>query len=154
MCIFLKEDLLCGRQRKKQCSGLTGQNSKSEALVKSDGLIVLGVHQKRESGGVRVHGSAGGIGQQRRTQAAPLKSLVHGQPPDPNGGHGRITRQALSFVRGQIRKGDTGGADRVISCNVARGSFDRYEAISDTAADVLSDLGLKITIKDIFAAAK
>ena len=110
--------------------------------------------QKRESGGVRVQGSAGGIGQQRRTQAAPLESLVHGQSPDPNGGHGRITRQALSFVRGQISKWDTGGADRVISCNVARGSFDGYEAISDTAANVLGNLGLKITIKDVFAAAK
>ena len=51
--VLLKENLLRGRQRKEQRARLTGQNTKSKALVKGNGLIVLGVHQKRESGGVR-----------------------------------------------------------------------------------------------------
>jgi len=126
----------------------------SKALVKSDGLIVPGTHQKRESGGARLQGSAGGIGQERGTQTSPLKSLVHGQPPDANGGHCRIARQTFGLVRGQIGEGDIGGGDRVISGNVACGDFDGYEAISDTTADVLTDLSLKITIKGVFAAAK
>jgi hypothetical protein len=152
--VLLKEDFLGGRQWKEQCSGLTGQYPKSKALVKSDGLIVLGIHQKRESGGVRLQGSAGGIGQERGTQASPLKSLVHGQPPYANGGHCRIARQTPGLVRGQISEGDAGGGDRVISGNVACGGFDGYEAISDPTADVLIDLSLKITIKCVFAAVK
>jgi len=72
-------------------------------LVESDGLIVLGVDQKCESGGVRLQRSASSIGQQRPIQATPLKSLVHGKPPDANRGHGRITRQTLGFFRGRSR---------------------------------------------------
>jgi hypothetical protein len=154
MCVFPEENLPGGCQRKKECSGLTGQETKSEVLAESDALIVLRVHQKRESGRVRLQRSAGGIGQQRRTQAAPLKSPVYRQPPYANGWHGRITRQTPGFVRGKVNERNTRGGDRVPGGNVARDGFDSYEAIRDTAADVLSNLGLKITIKGIFAAAK
>jgi len=58
------------------------------------------------------------------------------------------------FPPGEIRERDTRGGDRVPGGNLARGSFDGYEAISDTSADILSDLGLKIAIQRVFAAPK
>lgn len=154
MSVFLKKNLLGGRQRKEQCSGLTGQNSKSKALVKSDGLIVFGVHQKREGGGVPLQSSGGSIGEECRAQAAPLKSLVHGQSADPNGGHRRITGQTPGLVRRKINEGDTPCRNRVPGRNMVGGNFDSHEAIRYTTADVLGHLRLKVTIKRIFAAAK
>jgi hypothetical protein len=77
---------LGGRQRKEQCSGLTRQYTKSKALVESNTLIVLCIHQKGERGGACPQRSDSSIGQERRAQAKPLKSPVHGQPPDANSG--------------------------------------------------------------------
>jgi hypothetical protein len=117
-------------------------------------LIVLGIDQKRESGGVRLPRSASSIRQERRTQATSLKSPVHGKPPDSNGGHGRITRQTLGFVRGKVNEGNTRRRDRVIGGHMAGDSFDGHEAIRNTAADVLGDLRLKIAIQRVFTAVK
>lgn len=81
--VFLQERLLGGRQRQESksrnsVSGLTGQRTKSEALVESNGLIAPGIHEKRERSRVRPQNSGGCIGQKRRAQATPLKSLAHG----------------------------------------------------------------------------
>lgn len=151
---FSMKKLLGRRHGKEQCSGLTGQSSKSEALVKSHGLIVFGVDQKRECCGIRLQGPGGGIGHERPTQATTLKSLVHGQPPDANSGNCGISRQPLDYVRGKIDEGDTRGGYRVPGGDRARDCFYRNEAISDMPSDVLGYLCLKIAIQHIFAAAK
>jgi hypothetical protein len=61
-------------------------------------MIVLGIDQKCERGGIRFQGPGGCISQERRAQATPPKFLVYGQSPNANGGQGRITRQTLCFV--------------------------------------------------------
>ena len=80
--------------------------------------------------------------------------MVHGEPPDANGGHGGITRQTPRFVGRKVNERNTRGGHRVVGGYVARDSFDSHKAISDTAADVLGYLSLEITIKRVFAAAK
>lgn len=90
--VLVKKNLLGGSQREEQRSRLTGQRTKSKALLESDGLIVLGIRQKRERGGVRLQRSGSGIGKRRPAQTAPLKSVVHGEAPDANSGHGGIAR--------------------------------------------------------------
>jgi hypothetical protein len=130
---------------------LAGQNSESEALVESDSSMTLRVHQKRECRHVSLQSSAGGISQERHTQATALKSLVHGETPDANGGHSRVTRQTSGFGEGKIIEPDTRGGKGVICANVARGGFNSHETIRDPATDVLGNLRLKITIKHIFA---
>jgi hypothetical protein len=39
-----------------------GQRQKSEVLIEKHGLVVLGVHQKREDGRRRLQGPAHGVG--------------------------------------------------------------------------------------------
>jgi hypothetical protein len=62
---------------------------------RNDGLIVLGIHQKCESGGVRLQHSASSNGQQRPTQATPMKSPVHGKSPDANRGRGTLATEIV-----------------------------------------------------------
>ena len=107
MSLFLREDFPGGRQRQKKGSGLTGKSTKSKVPIESNGVIVFRIHQKRESGGVRLQGAHGSVGQERSSQAASLKPLVHSQPPDANSGDCRITRQTLAFFQGKIHEGNT-----------------------------------------------
>lgn len=120
--------------------------------VESHRPLIFGIDQKREDGRRCLQAPGRRIGQQGTANTSSLKAPVDSQAADPDSGQGRIARQTPGYFKRKFGYRNAGRSQRVISRELAALILDRDKTIGDAAADVLSDLGPKVTIENVFAA--
>lgn len=74
--------------------------------IKGNGLIILGIDQQREGGGLRTKGASSRINQQNRPDPPTTFGHIDGKATDPDRWQSRISRQFLDSFRWHIRRGN------------------------------------------------
>lgn len=122
-------------------------------LVEADHLLVLGVDDECENGGIGTVRATGGINDKGAAEALSPEALIDRQASDQGGRDQRIPRQPPRLIRRETRQGEAGGRKSVIARDSStRGKRDK--AVADAPADVLRCQFMKIMVERRNAAAK
>jgi len=146
--------LSCCCEGQKQSFRLAYQRAEAMMLIEGNCLLIFGVDEKREGGDIGMHRPMSGICEKSCPEAAALKSLVDSQTTDAHRGESWITGQAFGLLRRQINHWNARRRERVVGSDTTGCNFDGYETVRHAAANVLSGLGLNVSIECFLAAVK
>jgi len=120
--------------------------------IEADGLIVLGIDDKRVDRELRAQGAHRGVPQEGAAELPPTIGSVDSEAAQPRNGYRRITGKSLGEVLRQIGQGDASRGEGVIPRNLGRSYVEPNITGGCPAAYVLSYLLAKIAIEGLNAA--
>jgi len=115
--------------------------------IELPGLFVFGVDDQCADSKFGASGAIDCIPQQGGSEFAAMAVRRNCQSSQTRDRNRRIPRKTFCQGCRHLRKGDTGGGERVESRDVACGSLARYKTGGDAPANILANLLMKVSVQ-------